>query len=72
MPIAAASLMASRALSATSYVDASRSDDTGTATNWATAKRTIQAAAGLTAASGDLVLVTAGEYKEEGALSTFV
>ena len=46
---------------ATYYVDAARSDDTGTATNWATAKKTIQAAVNLTIA-GDTVLVTNGVY----------
>lgn len=43
------------------YVDASRPDDTGSATNWATAKKTIQAAVDI-AEAGDVVLVTNGIY----------
>ncbi len=43
------------------YVDASRPDDTSAATNWSTAKRTIQAAVDLTA-DGDTVWVTNGIY----------
>ena len=46
---------------ATYYVDASRPDDTGVATNWVTAKQTIQSAVNLTSA-GDTVLVTNGIY----------
>ena len=44
------------------YVDASRPDDTGSATNWATAKKTIQAAVDI-AEAGDVVLVTNGIYE---------
>ncbi len=47
---------------ATYCVDASRADDTGAGTSWATAKKTIQAAVNLTA-DGDTVLVTNGVYK---------
>jgi hypothetical protein len=43
------------------FVDASRPDDTGFATNWATAKKTIQAAVDLTV-DGDTVWVTNGTY----------
>lgn len=49
------------AFSAEYYVDASRPDDTGVATNWATAKKTIQAAVDLTT-DGDTVWVTNGTY----------
>lgn len=44
------------------YVDASRPDDSGSATNWATAKKTIQAAVDI-AEAGDVVLVTNGIYE---------
>jgi hypothetical protein len=49
----------------TFYVDASRPDDSGVATNWATAKQTIQAAVDL-ATDGDTVLVTNGVYSTGG------
>lgn len=54
-------LTALSAFSAEYYVDASRLDDTGSATNWATAKQTIQAAVDLTV-DGDTVWVTNGTY----------
>jgi hypothetical protein len=47
------------------YVDASRPDDSGAATNWATAKRTLRAAADL-ADFGDTVWVADGTYDENG------
>ena len=50
---------------ATWYVDDDRPDDTGVATNWATAKHTIQAAVDL-AGDGDTVLVAAGAYLHGG------
>ena len=43
------------------YVDAARPDDTGTGTNWASAKQTIQAAVDV-ASDGDSVWVTNGIY----------
>jgi hypothetical protein len=43
------------------YVDASRPDDAGAGTSWATAKKTIQAAINL-ATEGDTVWVTNGTY----------
>jgi hypothetical protein len=49
------------------YVDAARPDDSGTGTNWLTAKQTIQAAVEL-AADGDSVLVTNGIYDKGGAV----
>ncbi|MDD4016709.1 MAG: choice-of-anchor Q domain-containing protein [Kiritimatiellae bacterium] len=49
----------------TYYADASRPDDSGNGTSWATAKRTIQSAVDLTA-WGDTVLVTNGVYGEGG------
>ena len=52
---------ASAAFSAEYYVDVSRPDDTGSATNWTTAKQTIQAAVDLTT-DGDTVWVTNGIY----------
>jgi len=57
----AALFTATFAFSAEYYVDASRTDDTGFATNWLTAKQTIQAAVDLTTA-GDTVWVTNGIY----------
>jgi hypothetical protein len=45
------------------YVDASRSDDSGDGTSWATAKRTIQAGVDLTV-DYDTVWVTNGVYNE--------
>ena len=54
--------------SAEYYVDASQSDDTGSATNWATAKQTIQAAVDLTT-DGDTVWVTNGVYDAGNALT---
>jgi hypothetical protein len=53
------------AFSAEYYVDASRPDDTGVATSWATAKQTIQAAVDLTT-DGDTVWVTNGVYDAGG------
>jgi len=50
-----------RVSAATYYVDASRANDAGAGTSWGTAKKTIQAAVGLTRA-GDTVLVTNGIY----------
>jgi hypothetical protein len=50
------------------YVDAFRPDDSGTATNWATAKQTIQAAVDLTT-DGDTVWVTNGVYSTGGAVA---
>jgi len=52
----------------TIYVDASRPDDTGAGTRWATAKKTIQAAVE-TANDGDRVLVTNGVYGFGGAVT---
>jgi hypothetical protein len=49
------------AQAATFYVDASRADDTGAGTSWATAKKTIQAAVNM-AVTGETVLVTNGVY----------
>jgi hypothetical protein len=49
-------------------VDASRPDDSGVATNWATAKHTIQAAIDLTV-DGDTVWVTNGVYDTGGAIA---
>ncbi len=43
------------------YVDASRPDDSGDGTSWATAKKTIQGGVDVTSA-GDTVLVTNGTY----------
>jgi hypothetical protein len=54
-------LTALSALSTEYFVDASRPNDTGSATNWATAKHTIQAAVDLTVDS-DTVWVTNGTY----------
>jgi hypothetical protein len=54
--------------SAEYYVAASRPDDTGSATNWATAKQTIQAAVDLTT-DGDTVWVTNGLYDMGGAVT---
>ncbi|MFA7368875.1 MAG: hypothetical protein WC334_04450, partial [Kiritimatiellales bacterium] len=50
------------------FVDASMPDDTGSATNWATAKKTIQAAVDLTV-DGDTVWVTNGTYLLSTAIS---
>jgi len=62
--LAAAVVPASPALAATPiYVDASRPDDTGNGTSWATAKKTI--GAGITAVdTGGTVHVAAGIYNE--------
>ena len=54
-------LTALSAFPSTYYVDASRPDDSGSATSWATAKKTIQAAVDL-AKNGDTVWVTNGVY----------
>ena len=54
-------LNALSAFSTEYFVDASRPDDSGTATNWVTAKKTIQAAVDLTVGS-DTVWVTNGTY----------
>lgn len=51
------------------FVDAFRPDDTGAATNWATAKRTIQAAVDL-AVDGDTVWVTNGVYDAGGRVAS--
>ena len=61
-------LAALSAFSTEYFVDASRPDDSGAATNWATAKQTIQAAVDLTT-DGDTVLVTNGVYATGGAVS---
>ena len=53
---------------ATYYVDASRPNDSGAATNWATAKKTIQSSVDLTS-NGDTVLVTNGVYDLGGAVA---
>ncbi len=50
------------------HVDASQTDDSGAGTNWATAKRTIQAAVDA-ASDGDPVLVTNGVYNAGGAVT---
>lgn len=50
------------------YVNAARSDDSGVATNWATAKRSIQAAVNL-ARNGDTVIVTNGTYFNSSAVT---
>ncbi len=47
------------------YVDATRSDDSGAGTSWATAKRTIQAANAL-ASAGDELWVADGTYTNNG------
>ena len=47
----------------TLYADASKSDDSGDGTSWATAKRTLQAAVDLTV-DGDTVLAAPGVYAE--------
>jgi len=64
----AALFTAAFAFSAEYYVDASRADDTGSATNWATAKKTIQAAVDLTT-DGDTVWVTNGTYNLSSEIS---
>lgn len=64
----AALLTALSAFSAEYFVDASRPNDNGAATNWATAKKTIQAAVGLTV-DGDTVWVTNGIYDTGGAVT---
>ncbi len=61
-------LAALSAFSSEYYVDASRPDDSGAATNWATAKQTIQAAVDV-ATDGDTVLVTNGVYDIGGAIA---
>lgn len=58
-------LTALSAFPAEYYVDASRPDDSGVSTNWATAKKTIQAAVDL-AVDGDTVWVTNGVYNLGG------
>ena len=50
------------------YVDASRPDDTGAGTNWATAKRTIQAGVDAVSTTGT-VWVTNGVYDAGGAVT---
>ena len=55
----------SSAFAATIYVDASRPDDSGSGTNWATAKRTIQAGVDI-ATGGATVLVADGTYAVGG------
>lgn len=61
-------LTALSVFSAEYFVDASMSDDTGAATNWATAKQTIQAAVDLTV-DGDTVWVTNGVYDVGGRIT---
>lgn len=61
-------LTALSAFPAEYYVDASRPDDSGVSTNWATAKKTIQAAVNL-AVNGDSVWVTNGVYDTGGAVT---
>ncbi len=61
-------LTALSAFPAEYFVDASRPNDTGGATNWATAKKTIQAAVDLTV-DGDTVWVTNGVYDTGGAVA---
>jgi len=56
---------ASTGHSAIWYVDSSRPDNNGIATNWATAKKTIQAAVDV-ASDNDTVLVTNGVYATGG------
>lgn len=51
---------------ATYYADWTKPDDSGDGTNWATAKRTIQAAIDAGTGSGDTILVTNGFYGEGG------
>jgi len=63
---AALTLATATAQAATYYVDASRPNDTGAGTSWATAKRTIQAAVNASAAN-DTIIVTNGTY---GVIST--
>lgn len=58
---ASVSLLAFCVNAATYYVDASRPDDAGAATNWITAKKSIQSAINL-ATTNDTVLVTNGTY----------
>jgi hypothetical protein len=58
---ASVSLLAFCVNAATYYVDASRPDDAGAATNWTTAKKSIQSAINL-ATTNDTVLVTNGTY----------
>ncbi len=53
------------AFSATYYVDASRSDDSGDGASWATAKKTIQEAVDQ-ATTNDIILVTNGVYDVGG------
>ena len=52
----------------TYYVDSNRPDDSGNGANWATAKKTIQAAVDL-ATNSDTVLVTNGLYDIGGAVT---
>ncbi len=59
--ISALILVPRQAESATYYVDAARPNDGGLATNWVTAKKSIQAAVKL-AVDGDTVIVTNGVY----------
>ncbi len=61
-------LTALSAFSAEYFVDVSRPDDSGAATNWATAKQTIQAAVNLTKNS-DIVWVTNGTYSLSAEIS---
>jgi hypothetical protein len=61
-------LTALSAFPAEYFVDASRPDDSGAATNWVTAKQTIQAAVDV-AIDGDMVLVTNGVYAAGGAVA---
>ncbi len=68
MPATNVTLTANYRVPSTYYVDASRPDDSGSATNWTTAKKTIQAAVDL-ATAGDIVLVTNGVYNTGGAVA---
>ena len=54
------------------FADASRPDDSGAGTSTATAKKTITAALGLAAASGDTVHVASGSYPETITISKSV
>jgi hypothetical protein len=61
-------LAALSAFSTDYYADASRPDDSGAGTSWATAKKTIQAAVNLTI-NGDMVFVTNGIYNRGSAVT---
>lgn len=61
IPFLTALMSAHSAFSTEYFVDASRPDNTGAATSWASAKKTIQAAVDL-AQNGDTIWVTNGTY----------